>query len=85
VENIQFNAVVGREQVIRPPAGITLPVGEIEVTVRSRQAVESEPNGLEPTREWLLAFAAEAEKAQVCLPSDLAECHDFYAHGKPRP
>lgn len=36
---IQFNAVVGADQVIRPPAGIELPQGEIEVVVRPRLAV----------------------------------------------
>ncbi len=33
---IQFNAVVGPDQVIRPPAGVALPEGEIEVVVRPR-------------------------------------------------
>jgi hypothetical protein len=31
---IRFHAVVDQEQVIRPPAGIALPEGAIEVTVR---------------------------------------------------
>jgi len=35
---IQFNAVVGMEQVIRPPHGIVLPQGEIEVVVRPRDS-----------------------------------------------
>ena len=34
METIRFHAVVDQEQVIRPPAGITLPQGAIEVTVR---------------------------------------------------
>jgi hypothetical protein len=33
---IRFNAVVDADQVIRPPAGVALPEGEIEVTVRLR-------------------------------------------------
>jgi hypothetical protein len=36
------------------------------------------------TREWLLKMAAEAEQDSTPLPADLAENHDFYAHGKPR-
>ena len=31
---ILFHAVVGPDQVIRPPAGVSLPEGEIEVSVR---------------------------------------------------
>jgi hypothetical protein len=37
VKTIQFNAVVGVDQVIRPPNGIVLPQGEIEVVVRPRR------------------------------------------------
>jgi hypothetical protein len=85
VEIIQFNAIVDREQIIRPPAGITLPEGEIEVTVRSRQSMSPSIDSLAPTRDWLLALAAEAEQARPDLPSDLAENHDHYAHGKPLP
>ncbi len=33
---IRFNAVVEAEQVIRPPEGVRLPQGEIEVIVRPR-------------------------------------------------
>jgi hypothetical protein len=31
---IQFDAVVNKEQVIRPPDGVALPEGRVEVTVR---------------------------------------------------
>lgn len=62
---------------IRPPDGVTLPRGEIAVTVRSRQP-EPTPaaDALAPTRDWLLALAAEAEHAAPNLPRDLAEHHD---------
>ncbi len=82
---IQFNAVVDQEQIIRPPGGITLPCGEIEVTVRARQPEVAAADPLGSTRAWLLALAAEAEQAHPDLPTDLAENHDHYAHGKPRP
>jgi hypothetical protein len=85
MDAIQFNAVVTSEQVIRPPAGICLPEGEIEVTVRPSAATPSTPASTASPRDWLLAFAAEAEEASPHLPSDLAENHDHYAHGKPRP
>jgi hypothetical protein len=31
---IQFEAVVDRDQIIRPPEGLALPEGRVEVTVR---------------------------------------------------
>ena len=83
METIRFNTVVEQEQLIRPPKGVTLPQGEVEVTVRPRRsAAAADP--LAPTRSWLLALAEEAERAAPELPSDLAEHHDHYAHGKPR-
>ena len=36
------------------------------------------------TRSMLLAWALKAEEVAPPLPSDLAENHDHYAHGKPR-
>lgn len=87
MERIQFNAVVDQDQVIRPPKGIVLPQGEIEVEVRPRSSTPPlvPEDVLAATRGWLLTFAADAEKANPSLPSDLAENHDHYAHGKPRP
>jgi hypothetical protein len=82
---IQFNTIVDREQIIRPPDGVTLPEGEIEVTVRQRQSASPALDSLAPTRDWLLALAADAEQTRPDLPVDLAENHDHYAHGKPRP
>jgi len=84
METIRFHAVVDQEQVIRPPAGITLPQGAIEVTVRHIELPTTpEADPLASTRRWLLALAAEAEQAAPDLPSDMAEYHDHYAHGKP--
>ena len=85
MDTIHFHAVVGQEQVIRPPGGVVLPQGEIEVTVRpSPSPAAASVDPLAPTREWLLALAAEAQAADPDLPADLAANHDFYAHGKPR-
>jgi hypothetical protein len=84
METIRFHAVVDQEQVIRPPAGIALPEGAIEVTVRHLEPPTTpEADPLASTRHWLLALAAEAEQAAPDLPSDMAEYHDHYAHGKP--
>ena len=86
MRTVEFHAIVDHDQVIRPPDGVTLPRGEVEVTVRSRQP-EAAPSAdaMAPTRAWLLALAAEAEQAAPDLPRDMAEHHDHYAHGKPRP
>ena len=86
METIEFHAVVDQEQVIRPPDGVTLPRGEVEVTVRPRQPERAtSSDSMAPTRDWLLALAVEAEQAAPALPRDMAEHHDHYAHGKPRP
>ncbi len=81
---IQFNTVVGMDQVIRPPAGVVLPEGEVQVVVMPR-AEERTINGLASTRSWLLALAEDAELAKPDLPTDMAMNHDHYAHGKPLP
>jgi|GEM_PF-1622774 len=81
---IQFQAVVGAEQVIRPPEGVTLPEGAVEVTVRPvPEAGTADPSALAGTRGWLLDLAAEAERSADVMPADLAEHHDHYAHGTP--
>jgi hypothetical protein len=83
---IRFRVTIGGDQVIRPPAGIALPEGEVEVTVRSATERSSiRTDAFEATRAWLLAMAEEVEASAPDLPSDLAEQHDHYAHGKPRP
>lgn len=84
MKTIRFHTVVDQEQVIRPPAGIALPEGAIEVTVRHIEPPATpEVDPLASTRHWLLALAAEAEQAAPNLPRDMAESHDHYAHGKP--
>ena len=86
MQTIQFHTVVDQEQVIRPPQGVRLPSGEIEVTVRPITATPpSQVEALAATRAWLLALASEAEEQAPDLPDDMAEHHDHYAHGKPLP
>ena len=68
---IQFQTVVGSEQVIRPPEGVILPKGAIEVTVRAvGEPAARDPSGLAATRGWLLDLAAEAERSAELLPAD---------------
>jgi hypothetical protein len=88
MEEIRFHVVVDSDGIIRPPAGIDLTIGELEVTVRPRRQpseAEVEPDPLAATRSWLLSLAADAEAHAPPLPDDLAKHHDHYAHGKPRP
>ena len=65
-----------------PPEGTKVRVQPIE-----------RPEALDPhqaadpvagTRALLLAWARKVEAIAPDLPSDLAENHDHYAHGKPR-
>jgi hypothetical protein len=80
---IQFSAIVGEDRMIRVPEGITVPPGPMEVTIVPQQAPAPDADVL-GLRNWLLEMAAEAEKLPADLPADMAENHDFYAHGKPR-
>jgi hypothetical protein len=43
------------------------------------------PDPVAGTRRMLLAWGSRAESVAPPLPSDLAEEHGHYAHGKPRP
>jgi hypothetical protein len=84
---LKFQVVIGPDGVIRPPLGIDLMEGEAEVTVRPLPSALGEPvpGPMASTRAWLLEMAREAEVMAPDLPSDLAENHDYYAHGKPLP
>ena len=86
MESVRFQTVIDQDRIIRAPSGIDLPKGLVEVTVRTANS-ETTTIGdpVVATRNWMLAFAEEAEPASPKLPSDLAEHHDHYAHGKPLP
>ncbi|MFT3878742.1 MAG: hypothetical protein QM703_03665 [Gemmatales bacterium] len=79
--SITFEAEMGSDQVIRPPAGVVLPEGKLWVTVQKVVATESDP--VSKSKDWLLKLAREAERLNSNLPTDLATHHDHYAHGKP--
>ncbi len=66
-----------------PPEGTKVRVEPVAGEGRPDGDVVADP--LAATRAWLLAVAAEAEANAPPLPSDLAENHDHYAHGKPLP
>jgi len=85
MDAIQFTTVVGPDGLIHPPEGVTLPEGEIEVSVRLRNGQAAEPSK-ELTFGRLIELAQEIERdGPHDLPSDMAENHDYYAHGKPKP
>ena len=82
---VRFSAIVGEDGVIRPPAGVSIPGGVVEVTVRAELSVtEPSDDPMASARAWLLAMAAESEAIDDPLPDDLAMNHDHYAHGAPR-
>ncbi len=86
MSEVRFLAVVGEDQAIRPPIGILIPQGEVEVTVRVMTAGPSaDEEDLAEMREWLVGLAREAEAIDEVLPSDMAKNQDHYAHGKPLP
>jgi hypothetical protein len=85
MSTIHFQTVVGPEQVIRPPSGVSLPEGLIEVVVTAVQETQSRADPPMALRDWLLALAAESERLAPSLPPDLAERHDRNAHRKPLP
>ena len=85
----QFRATIGKDQVIRLPAGVTIPPGDYAIIVSTPiQLPEPDPSDPDPmagTRSLLLEIAAEAEALALDdLPSDMAENHDHYAHGAPK-
>jgi hypothetical protein len=79
---IQFTTVIGPDGLIHPPDGVELPAGSVKVVVRPEQA--SDAQTAELTFGWLVDLAREVEALNPNLPSDLAEQHDHYAHGKPK-
>lgn len=84
MSEVRFMAIVGQDQVIRPPVGLSIPEGDVEVIVRPKPVEPSTQEAdLEEMRQWLLGLAREAEAIEGTFPSDMAENHDHYAHGKP--
>lgn len=93
MDAIQFQAEVGEDGVIRVPDNVKLPVGPLAVTVTPLTAEKQQrsqgndlvrPEDYATVGEWLYAVGKQAETWDTDLPSDLAENHDFYAHGGPK-
>jgi hypothetical protein len=93
MDAIHFQAEVSADGTIRVPEGVSVPPGPAQITIRPAPV---EPEGLKadcamPARkdfdnvgDWLYAVGKQAEQWDTDLPSDLAENHDYHAHGKPR-
>ena len=81
MDAIQFMTVIGDDGLIRPPPGIELPTGDVEVSLRPVHTAEPSTGS---SLQWLIDLAEEAERDGPDLPEDMAENHDYYAHGKPK-
>lgn len=82
MSTVRFNAVIGPDQLIRPPAGIQLEIGQAEVIVVQCPEPEKAEQPIGSLRDRLARAAADL--GIEGLPSDLAENHDHYAHGSPK-
>ncbi len=76
------NGVVVFDPDAPPPEGTKVRVGPIDRPQTPASVPQADP--IAGTRAMLLAWARKAEQTAPPLPSDLAENHDHYAHGKPR-
>jgi len=92
MQEVRFFATIGEDQMIRPPSGVSIPGGEVEVVIRPIVTAQpvvgtevDEEDSIASLRNMLLAIAAGAERIAPPLPSDMARNHDHYAHGKPLP
>lgn len=76
------NGVVVFDPAAPLPEGTRVRVEPVERVENLTPGSDSE--SVAATRAMLLEWAHEAEQKAPPMPSDLAENHDHYAHGKPR-
>ena len=93
MDAIHFQAEVSKDRTIRIPDGVSVPAGPARITVcpsppelTGPAADKGLPNrqDFDSVWEWLAAVGQQAEQWDTDLPCDMAENHDFYAHGRPR-
>lgn len=81
---VRFHTTIEADQTIRPPEGVELDPGQAEVIVLQPD-LKTEGDFLPTTvpNESLATRLTQIAKEHgiQALPSDLAENHDFYAHG----
>ena len=78
---IQFTTVVGPDGTIHPPAGLALPQGEIEVSVRSATEPNLEDRGRDLATRRGLEWDALPEESRAVLIEDV----EYEALGLRRP
>jgi hypothetical protein len=76
------NGMVVFDPVAPWPEGTKVRVEPIEKPEAPISRSDADP--VAGTRAMLLAWARKAKETAPPMPSDLAENHDHYAHGKPR-
>ena len=81
-ETVHFRTVFSEDRIIRLPADIAIPAGEVEVAVTPSQTAEN-PR-LRALVERLANAAAELGIDTTGLPENLAENHDHFLHGLPK-
>lgn len=86
MDAIRFHATIDSDGVIRPPADVRLSPGEVDVVIVPSSPPPAEIGGQLPAErhlvDELIELADELENPRA--PSDLAENHDYYAHGAPK-
>lgn len=83
---VRFHTVIGEDGIIRPPQGVELARGAVEVIIL-QPAMAPEVTPPAPKEHLFDRLAALAEKFAndtSDLPTDLAENHDHYLHGLPK-
>lgn len=80
---VQFQAQLEADGTIRLPAGVNIAPGPVKVVISTVPATKPADPGqsTEPAASTLFADLA---KLAIDGPADLAENHDFYAHGAPK-
>ena len=82
METVHFRAIISEDRIIRVPAEVAIPAGEVEVAVTPSQTAEN-PR-LRTVVERLANAAAELGIDASALPPDLAENNVHYQHGLPK-
>ena len=83
----RFHTTIGEDGVIRPPEGLVLLTGAVEVIVLQPECPSTDEDSERVKQPWPLLerLARAAQELGVeDMPADLAENHDHYAHGAPK-
>ena len=89
MNEIRFTTIIGEDQVIRPPRDVKLPKGKAEIIVTQATSQSETQDGNLPRSSWplvehLAQLANELGIDPIEFPADLAQNHDYYAHGAPK-